>query len=553
MKRVIFRSILWSSMLSLLLAYLFMAVVIYDQLYRTMCQQIRDEAEFCSIALQESRESVTSMKLGEVNATRLTLIGADGMPAFDSLEDASLMESHLDRPEVEQALALGKGSDTRLSQTLGQQTYYYAIRLQDGSVLRMSGTVDSVFATMSRFLPVLLLIWALTALVTMAVAKVRTDKLVAPLNNLDLKQPLENDVYEELSPLLSRIDAQNRQIDRQLEKLREKQEEFTAITENMKEALILVNKNALVISMNRTAQRIFHVKAEECLERHVLVINRNGCIREAVEQALGGASVERELSLNGRCYSVFANPVYFEGGLQGAVMLVLDMTEKKHAERLRQEFTANVSHELKTPLMSISGYAELMKNDMVKQEDMARFADTIFKEAGRLTRLVEDIIKLSRLDEGRLTRDFEEVELLSLAQTVAERLAGTAAQKSVRISVDGEAAVMRGVRQVLEEIVYNLTDNAIKYNVDGGSVDIRVKRLPAEKAEVMVTDTGIGIPEESRERVFERFYRVDKSHSRQTGGTGLGLSIVKHGVALHHGEISLESTVGKGTEVRVVV
>lgn len=553
MKRVIFRSILWSSMVALLLAYLFMAVVIYDQFYRSMCQQIRDEAEFCSIALQESRESVTSMKLGEVNATRLTLIGADGMPVFDSLEDASLMESHLNRPEVEQALTLGRGSDTRLSQTLGQQTYYYAIRLQDGSVLRMSGTVDSVFATMSRFLPVLLLIWALTALVTMAVAKVRTDKLVAPLNNLDLKQPLENDVYEELSPLLSRIDAQNRQIDRQLEKLREKQEEFTAITENMKEALILVNKNALVISMNRTAQRIFHVKAEECLERHVLVINRNGCIREAVEQALGGASVERELSLNGRCYSVFANPVYFEGGLQGAVMLVLDMTEKKHAERLRQEFTANVSHELKTPLMSISGYAELMKNDMVKQEDMARFADTIFKEAGRLTRLVEDIIKLSRLDEGPLTRDFEEVELLSLAQTVAERLAGTAAQKSVRISVDGEAVVIRGVRQVLEEIVYNLTDNAIKYNVDGGSVDIRVKRLPAEKAEVMVTDTGIGIPEESRERVFERFYRVDKSHSRQTGGTGLGLSIVKHGVALHHGEISLESVVGKGTEVRVVV
>lgn len=553
MKRVIFRSILWSSMVALLLAYLFMAVVIYDQFYRSMCQQIRDEAEFCSIALQESRESVTSMKLGEVNATRLTLIGADGMPVFDSLEDASLMESHLNRPEVEQALTLGRGSDTRLSQTLGQQTYYYAIRLQDGSVLRMSGTVDSVFATMSRFLPVLLLIWALTALVTMAVAKVRTDKLVAPLNNLDLKQPLENDVYEELSPLLSRIDAQNRQIDRQLEKLREKQEEFTAITENMKEALILVNKNALVISMNRTAQRIFHVKAEECLERHVLVINRNGCIREAVEQALGGASVERELSLNGRCYSVFANPVYFEGGLQGAVMLVLDMTEKKHAERLRQEFTANVSHELKTPLMSISGYAELMKNDMVKQEDMARFADTIFKEAGRLTRLVEDIIKLSRLDEGPLTRDFEEVELLSLAQTVAERLAGTAAQKSVRISVDGEAVVIRGVRQVLEEIVYNLTDNAIKYNVDGGSVDIRVKRLPAEKAEVMVTDTGIGIPEESRERVFERFYRVDKSHSRQTGGTGLGLSIVKHGVALHHGEISLESAVGKGTEVRVVV
>lgn len=553
MKRVIFRSILWSSMVALLLAYLFMAVVIYDQLYRSMCQQIRDEAEFCSIALQESRESVTSMKLGEVNATRLTLIGADGMPVFDSLEDASLMESHLNRPEVEQALTLGRGSDTRLSQTLGQQTYYYAIRLQDGSVLRMSGTVDSVFATMSRFLPVLLLIWALTALVTMAVAKVRTDKLVAPLNNLDLKQPLENDVYEELSPLLSRIDAQNRQIDRQLEKLREKQEEFTAITENMKEALILVNKNALVISMNRTAQRIFHVKAEECLERHVLVINRNGCIREAVEQALGGASVERELSLNGRCYSVFANPVYFEGGLQGAVMLVLDMTEKKDAERLRQEFTANVSHELKTPLMSISGYAELMKNDMVKQEDMARFADTIFKEAGRLTRLVEDIIKLSRLDEGRLTRDFEEVELLSLAQTVAERLAGTAAQKSVRISVDGEAVVIRGVRQVLEEIVYNLTDNAIKYNVDGGSVDIRVKRLPAKKAKVTVTDTGIGIPEESRERVFERFYRVDKSHSRQTGGTGLGLSIVKHGVALHHGEISLESAVGKGTEVRVVV
>lgn len=553
MKRVIFRSILWSSMVALLLAYLFMAVVIYDQLYRSMCQQIRDEAEFCSIALQESRESVTSMKLGEVNATRLTLIGADGMPVFDSLEDASLMESHLNRPEVEQALTLGRGSDTRLSQTLGQQTYYYAIRLQDGSVLRMSGTVDSVFATMSRFLPVLLLIWALTALVTMAVAKVRTDKLVAPLNNLDLKQPLENDVYEELSPLLSRIDAQNLQIDRQLEKLREKQEEFTAITENMKEALILVNKNALVISMNRTAQRIFHVKAEECLERHVLVINRNGCIREAVEQALGGASVERELSLNGRCYSVFANPVYFEGGLQGAVMLVLDMTEKKDAERLRQEFTANVSHELKTPLMSISGYAELMKNDMVKQEDMARFADTIFKEAGRLTRLVEDIIKLSRLDEGRLTRDFEEVELLSLAQTVAERLAGTAAQKSVRISVDGEAVVIRGVRQVLEEIVYNLTDNAIKYNVDGGSVDIRVKRLPAEKAEVTVKDTGIGIPEESRERVFERFYRVDKSHSRQTGGTGLGLSIVKHGVALHHGEISLESAVGKGTEVRVVV
>lgn len=382
-------------------------------------------------------------------------------------------------------------------------------------------------------------------------AKKQTEHLVNPINKLNLEQPLENDVYEELSPLLHRIDKQNAQITEQMQELKSRGEEYLAITENMKDGLIVTNRS-VILSINRCAANLFHLKKEECLQKNILVLGRNLTIKDCLERALEGQSNHVMVTLNGRSYQVLGNPVRVDGLVQGAVLFLLDMTEKEETERIRREFTANVSHELKTPLMSIMGYAELLMNHMVKPQDQDEFSGRIYKEAKRLSTLVEDIIKLSRLDEGQVEDYHEKVEMWSLVKDVRDHLSEQRKSMNLQFSLEGEPVTVEGNTRLLYEIFYNLCDNAMKYNRSGGEVIVHMNRKGSE-AEIMVEDTGIGIPKEEQERIFERFYRVDKSRSRQVNGTGLGLSIVKHGVQLNKGRIRVESEPGKGTRIYVML
>ena len=439
-------------------------------------------------------------------SVRVTVIDTDGTVRFDSVADAANMENHNNRPEVIAARENGAGESVRESDTLNVQSYNYAVMLSDGRV--------------------------------------------APVNAIDLDHPMENDVYGELSPLLLRLQRQNETIKEKMEELHRKQTEFTAITENMREGFIVVDAKGDVLSYNTSAVRLLDVHPEDDRPQSVLAFNRSPDFRDAVDSALTGTASERITKLAGRSYSLIANPVTNDNGVQGAVIVLLDVTEKEENERLRREFTANVSHELKTPLTSISGYAEIMKDGLVKSADVPRFSNNIYTEAQRLITLVEDILKLSKLDENAVELGRADTDLYAVAQEVACRLKIPAQQNSIVISVQGSSAFVTGVPYILDEMLYNLADNAVKYNRPGGRVVITTG-TEGGHAYMQVSDTGIGIPAADRERVFERFYRVDKSRSKQIGGTGLGLSIVKHGAMFHHARVSLESEPNKGTTVRV--
>ena len=381
-------------------------------------------------------------------------------------------------------------------------------------------------------------------------AKAMTNRIMKPINELDLEHPMENGkAYEEISPLLGRINRQKKQIADQMVQLQQNQEEYMAITENMKDGLIVTNRTA-VLAINRSAQRLFGVTQEECVNHDIITVNRNEVLKEALEEALSGQESEKILQLGERYYQLLANPVRVSEEISGAVILVLDVTEKQEAEKIRREFSANVSHELKTPLMSISGYAEIIEHGMVRQEDIPNFAGRIHAEASRLTNLVEDIIRLSRLDEAEGTMPREETDLNEICEEVKKHLDMSAKDRGITFSYKGEKCPIDGVRQVLYEMVYNLCDNAIKYNKKNGSVDLRLRKENGAPV-LTVADTGIGIEPEETERIFERFYRVDKSHSKETGGTGLGLSIVKHAALLHNAKISVDSTPGAGTRIEI--
>lgn len=533
---------------SILITFLVVSLSMYEKFGVYMKESVREEAEYISLAIEETDGACLNYDLSKLSsASRITLLDSDGTVLFDSLEPAEIMENHSNRPEFQQALEKGRGETVRYSDTLSKQTFYYALRLEDGKVLRMARTTDTVLAFLNSSITLMGILVFVIIIAAFFIIQRQTNKLIEPINKLDLEHPLRHVEYEELRPLLLRVHDQNKQIARQVQELTERHEEYLAITENMKDGLVVASQTE-VLSINKAAQELFQVRADECIHKPISRVSRNKEFRSAVEHALSGEYNEVVLSMDPRSYQLLANPVSVSGKLYGVVILIWDITEQKQAEQIRREFSANVSHELKTPLMSISGYAELIENGMVRSEDISEFAGRIHQEANRLTALVQDIIQLSKLEEGDGEFPKEEVDLYNLTQDIMKNLDHTAVQKNVAVSLSGEHVEIYGVRHILFEMLFNLMDNGIKYNVENGWLQVRIWEA-RDKIYWQVKDSGIGIAREEQERIYERFYRVDKSHSRQTGGTGLGLSIVKHGAQLHKANIKTESQLGKGTTI----
>ena len=546
MTRKIFLSIMAAAAVVLLCSVLIIMGCLYDYFGGVQERQLEDELALAQTGVECSGK--TYLKALEGESYRLTWIAPSGEVLFDSQADESSMENHAQREEVRQALETGEGQSSRYSSTLLEKTIYYAKKLTDGSILRISISRATAGVLVMGMLQPMLVVLAAALILALVLAKRIAARIVAPLNRLDLEKPLENDTYEELSPLLTRINQQRRQIDAQLRTLQQKKDEFAQITASMNESLVLMNEKGTVLSINPAARELFHAEPD-CVGRDFLTVERSHEISCAIRRALEEGHAELRVERGGHEYQLDISRIESEGTVIGAVLLAFDVTEQAFAERNRREFTANVSHELKTPLQSIMGSAELIENGLVKQEDMPRFVGHIRTEAARLVTLIEDIIRLSQLDEGG-EFPFEPVDLKKLAEEASTSLASAAAEKQVTIRVHGDDRQITTVRRLASEIIYNLCDNAVKYNREGGSVDVTIDGT-AHGAVVTVQDTGIGIPPEHQSRVFERFYRVDKSHSRQSGGTGLGLSIVKHAVQYLGGRIELESQPGKGTTMRV--
>ncbi len=538
----IFRSTVLVAVIVLLCSLGIVMGVLYNHFTDVQVQQLKDELSLAVTAMDQYGNAF--LKNLEVDRFRVTWIDHDGTVLFDTQVDQTNMENHADREEIQEAFATGSGSAVRTSSTLTEQTYYEAQKLKDGTVLRISANQQSAWALMIGMLWPIILIVVLAIALSAFLARWMAARIVEPLNTLDLEQPLKNDVYEEISPLLRRIHRQHNQIKAQMEEMRRKADEFAQITGNMQEGLVLLSSEGVLLSINPAAKQIFEA-GDDCIGKNFLTVDRTGSMRTAVNNALDKGRGYARTNRNGRDYQFDLSRIESNGTVIGAVVLGFDITERLNAEQMRREFSANVSHELKTPLQGIIGSAELLESGMVKHEDEARFVGHIRKEASRLVSLIEDIIHLSQLDEGT-PMPTETVDLRSLAEEVKAILKTGAAEKNVSVSVTGNGFHVEGVRRMLHEVVYNLCDNAIKYNTYGGSVTIHV-----ENNRLVVSDTGIGIPTEHKDRIFERFYRVDKSHSKASGGTGLGLSIVKHAAAYHNAQIQLESTVGKGTTITI--
>ena len=548
MTRKIFQSMIAVVVSVLLLSLALITGVLYEHFESAMLDQMRTTASFVEQGVKED-----GMKyLDEMSSSqcRITWIEADGTVKFDNRSDPSTMENHADRAEVKEALENESGTSIRRSSTLSEHTLYYAKRMQDGTVLRLAMSQRSVLFLMGGMIsPVVFIFLAACALAGVLSYRV-SKKIVKPLGSIDLQHPEQVETYDELSPFLQRIAAQNREIRSQMEEIRKQQQEFSMITENMSEGLFVVDRNYQILSYNRSAVRIFGM-APESVPENLLAVNRSEGFRSVVDSALKGRHAQENLELDGRVYQIIASPVCQQEDaldLVGAVILTLDVTEKEAQEQYRREFTANVSHELKTPLTSISGIAEIIRNGIVRPEDIPHFAGKIYDESQRLITLIGDIIKLSRLDENQVPMERESVDLLETARDVVQQLASVARKNGVTLVTNGCHGVVNGVRQVLGEMVYNLCENAVKYNRPGGRVWVDVRQA-ADHVELCVKDTGIGIPAAEQGRIFERFYRVDKSHSKAVGGTGLGLSIVKHGAALHHAAIHVDSEPGEGTAI----
>ncbi len=522
--------------------------VLFSHFEKQVESEFKEETELMAGVIENSE--LKNLGDYDFGSRRVTVIENDGSVLFDSKADASEMENHADREEFKEAVLYGSGMSSRYSDTLTEKNIYYALRLSDGSVLRISAPQSTIFAFLSELAgPICIVI--LIALILSAVLAIKlSESILKPINALDLENPENNKTYDELAPLLTKINRQKLIIERQLHEAKQKQKEFRLITDNMCEGLLVIDGNSDILTYNSAAEKLLDITDETSLG--ALKIYRSTQVIEAVDEALKGNNSECSITQNSRQYSLIANPVFRDGEIIGAVIVLLDITEKTQREQLRREFTANVSHELKTPLTSIYGFAELMKDGDMKKEDMADFAKSIYDETKRLITLVGDIIKLSALDEKSRFYEREKVDLYDLAVESAARLKADAAKKHVEIKVEGESAELTGVKQILTDIIYNLCENAVKYNRENGRVDISV-RENENSVFLKVKDTGIGIPTEHQERVFERFYRVDKSHSKEIGGTGLGLSIVKHGVMYHGGEISLKSETGEGTEITVTL
>ena len=546
MTKKIFHSILLVACTVLLACYLVILTSLNDYFTSLRKSQLKTQLSFASTAVED--EGIEYLKNVENGEYRLTLIDTDGTVLYDTNADAAAMENHSDRREFQEAFLSGYGESHRYSRTLTEQTYYFAKKLSDDRVLRISTSQVTIVSLLLGMLQPLLVITFLAILLSVFLAKRASRNLVRPLNNLDLNDPLSNDVYEELSPLLRHMAQQNKQIALQMDELSRSQNEFNAITSNMSEGLIVLNKDGVVVSLNTAARKIFEAE-EDSIGKDFLTIDRTPEISRAIKETLSGKKQELEYEKNGRNYDLCINKIVEKDEVIGVLLLAIDNTEKIQAEQNRREFTANVSHELKTPLQSIIGSADLIESGLVKPEDMPRFIGHIKTDAARLVSLVSDIIRLSQLDENT-EMNRENVDALSVAKEALEMVEPIAESRNISLTIKGEPAPLTSVHKLLYDIIYNLCDNAVMYNKEGGFVKVDVKTT-GDKVQVAVSDNGVGIAPADQSRVFERFYRVDKSHSRESGGTGLGLSIVKHAVAYLKGSISLESTLGKGTTITV--
>ena len=547
MTKRIFRAICLVALAVFLASVTLIMGILYDYFSQVQQDQLRIEAGLAARGVEEN--GAAYFEGLDTQSYRITWIGADGTVLFDSDSDASIMENHLEREEVKQAMVSGYGHSARYSSTLMERLLYSAQRLEDGSVIRLAITQNSVLTIMLGLIQPVLLVSLVAVILALALASRVSKTVVRPLNELNLDEPLNNEGFDELSPLLRRIDSQQRQLKGQALELKQKKDEFLAVTSNMSEGLVLLNSSGTILSINNAALTILDAD-KSSVGQDILTVNRSLKMQKLLEEARTGQRSETKLCLTGREYQLDASPIISGGNIGGVALLLFDITERENAEQLRREFTANVSHELKTPLHSISGCAELMKNGMVKPEDTVRFAGQIYSEAQRLINLVEDIIRLSRLDEGAEDMQRERIDLYALSGSVIDSLGNEAKENKITLELCGGPAFIWGVSQLVSGMIYNLLDNAIKYNKANGSVKLSVSN-EGEFSVVKVSDTGIGIPPEHQSRVFERFYRVDKSHSKEVGGTGLGLSIVKHSAMVHNAKIDLQSTPGKGTSITV--
>ena len=546
MTNKIFRSIVSVAMVVLVASLFIASSFLYDYFNRSHVNQLKEELSL--VAENVDKVGTEYFENFDSSIFRFTLVSSDGSVLYDSQAKAGEMENHLEREEISEALKDGSGSSARYSSTLTERTFYEATRLENGNVLRISVSQITVGALILGMLPAICAIILISVVVALILSHKMATAIVKPLNKLDLENPTEIETYEELTPILTKINKQHKQITRQMQDLRRMSDEFEQITNSMNEGLVLLDNKGTTLSINAAAKKLFGVESD-VVGRNFLTVDRSADMRHAIEKALKGKHGEFREERNGNEYQFVVNRTESEGRTVGVVILCFDVTETAFAERNRKEFTANVSHELKTPLQSIIGSAELLENALVKPEDTERFIGNIKKEASRLVALINDIIRLSQLDEDSEPAT-ESVDLYDVANEVVEILTVSAAKKQVELHLNGEPCVMNGIRRYLYEIIYNLCDNAIRYNKDGGKVIVDLKNKDSNII-LSVSDTGIGIPAEHQSRIFERFYRVDKSHSKETGGTGLGLSIVKHAVAYHGGKIKLESTVNVGTTITV--
>ena len=543
----IFRSNFFTSMLVLLLSFGLTFGVLFNYFEAQIFMELESEVGYISYAVKN--DGIDFINNFNEKDKRITLISQDGTVLADTYANVGELGNHANRKEIEDALKNGSGTSSRYSDTLLEKTLYYAKKLDDGTILRVSTIQNSIVTILLGILQPLIFIVILALILSLFLSRRVSKLIIKPINELDLDNPAANETYEELTPLLNKLSTQKKTIDRQVKEANQKQEEFKMITENMSEGLLVIDKDSNVLSYNQAAIRLLEVS--EGKGSSVLAFNRSKGFRSVVLDALSGERAENNITHDENTYNLIANPVYENDNIIGAVIVIIDITESAKREHLRQEFTSNVSHELKTPLTSISGFAEMMKAGGMPEETVVDFSTSIYDEAQRLINLVSDIIKISELDEGVVPFEKENVDICELAKDILKRLTPVANKRNITLNIIGDTAYVYGTKKILDEMIYNLCDNAIKYNKENGVVDVIINTTDS-KVNLTVRDTGIGIPKGEQSRVFERFYRVDKSHTKLVGGTGLGLGIVKHGAAYHDAEISLESTEGKGTSVTVI-
>lgn len=546
MNKKIFRSSVAVALVVLISSIVLIMSILFQYFENQLQSELESEANYIAYAVEN--QGIDYINNFSNSSKRITLISPDGDVLADTSADESGLENHSDRQEVIDALKNGKGTSIRYSKTLAEKTIYYAMKMQDGNILRVSTTQYTVAAILFSIIQPILIVFVIAVAISFALAQKVSKSIIKPINELDLDNPLNNEPYDELAPLLRKISKQKHTIEKQIKETEHKQEEFRLITENMKEGFIVVDNKRNLLTYNRSALKLLGISRDKPDD---ILSADNDKLTFVIDKALDGVREKSNLTLNDNYYSLIANPVFENDNVIGAVVLIIDVTESVKREQLRQEFTSNVSHELKTPLTSISGFAEIMKNGGTPDSVVTDFSSSIYDEAQRLITLVNDIIKISELDEKNARVDCEEVDLYELSADIINRLKPIADKRNISLNLIGESTVVSGTEKILDEMIYNLCDNAIKYNVDSGTVDIILSES-SYHIKLTVRDTGIGIPQSEQNRVFERFYRVDKSHSKEIGGTGLGLSIVKHAVIYHNAEIKLKSEFGKGTSITVI-